>query len=91
MKWNDAALEQGIRDTIGIPEGDILLSDVWEMKQLDLENAGISDISALAELTNLEYLSLSGNNLENADALAPLINLRELKLNDNQLSDFWKI
>ena len=87
MEWNDAALEQGIRDTIGIPEGDILLSDVWDMKQLSLENAGISDISALTEFTNLEYLNLSGNNLENADALTSLTKLRELKLNDNQLSD----
>ena len=87
MEWNDAALEQAMRNITGIAEGDIMLSDVWGLQQLSLKDAGISDVSSLGELTNLNSLTLSGNDLENADALASLTNLKEVILDDNKLTD----
>ena len=47
----------------------------------------ISDITALAGLTNLRFLHLNSNRISDITALAGLTNLRELDLENNQISD----
>lgn len=47
----------------------------------------ISDISVLANLTNLESLTLDGNNISDISPLAGLTNLEYLFLQNNKISD----
>lgn len=77
IDWGDEALEAAMRDITGISEGDILLSDVWETVELDLSGRGVTDITALGEMTNLLFLDLRGNAV--AD-LSPLKNLTALSV-----------
>ena len=85
--WGDAALETAMRGITGIPEGDIMLSDVYECDALDLSGYGIANISALRELTNLVELDLSNNSLTDISALRELTGLRVLFLGGNGLGN----
>ncbi len=87
MDWKDANLEAGMREITDITEGDIMLSDVWEITELDLSECGISDISALSELTNLQKLELWKNNIGNISEISGLTNLQVLNLTSNAISD----
>ena len=55
--------------------------------RLDLPGRGLTDISALAELTGLEVLDLHGNELADVWPLAGLANLRRLDLSANRIED----
>ena len=55
--------------------------------RLDLPDRGLTDISALAELTGLEVLDLHGNELADVWPLAGLANLRRLDLSANRIED----
>lgn len=59
-------------------------SDVTE---LDLSGLGLTDISALADCTQLEYLDLSSNEISDISVLAAMPNLRTLDLTDNNVSN----
>lgn len=131
MDWkNQEDMEEQMRIKAGITEGDLMLSDVWEVQRLDLRYAyiydlspllelknlnmlmlsnttqclsdlsefqqlktlymscaGISDISFLAELTNLEELDISENHISDLTPLSGLKNLKYLYLYNNDLSD----
>ncbi|MEL6459468.1 MAG: DUF6745 domain-containing protein [Cyanobacteria bacterium J06621_15] len=56
-------------------------------KELDLDYPGISDLSPLATLKNLNYLWLSDNNISDLTPLQVLINLTGLVLSTNQIND----
>ena len=89
MEWGDEGLERGVRRRTMIEEGDIMLSDVWEITDFGnaLLNQGIKDISALGELTNIRYLYLDGNQISDITALGNLTNMENLILDRNQISD----
>jgi hypothetical protein len=53
---------------------------------LNLLNNQISDISPLAELTNLEWLNLGGNQISDISPLVGLVNLEQLFIHRNQIS-----
>lgn len=59
----------------------------FQLKQLNLMNNSLSDISNISSFTNLEVINLSHNLIDNipAKAFSKLTNLRTLLLNDNQL------
>ena len=63
--------------------GKTFTSDVTE---LDLSNCGITDISALAECTQLETLNLSGNSISSISALASMPRLRALDISGNAVT-----
>ena len=50
-------------------------------------NRGITDVSPLANLTNLEDLALGGNRITDVSALSGLTNLKFLGLSENNLTD----
>ncbi|MFT9038819.1 leucine-rich repeat domain-containing protein [Schleiferilactobacillus harbinensis] len=50
-------------------------------------NNGISDLSPLANLTQLQQLDLDDNNITDVSPLAKLTGLQELHLNTNKISD----
>ncbi|MCM1025120.1 MAG: leucine-rich repeat domain-containing protein [Roseburia sp.] len=87
MVWGDSNLETAMRRILGIAEGDIMLSDVWEMRTLSLSSSGISDVSALAELQNLTEVTLFGNQISDVTPLNGLTNLTWIDLGRNQISD----
>lgn len=87
MDWKDEGLAAAMARITGITDRDILLSDVWELTILNMGNSQISDISALAELTNLVTLRLERNQIGDISGLGSLTNLTELRLERNQISD----
>ena len=88
MDWQDANLEAAIRKITGIQTGDIMLSDVWEITELDLYGQDISNIDALSGLRNLQELDLGSNDISDISALSGLTNLTYLWLNNNNISDY---
>ena len=92
MEWNDDALKTKMQDITGIYDRDIMLSDVWEITELDLDlytgqELPISNITALGELSNLSNLDLYGNEIYDIQGLSGLKNLEMLNLTDNHVSD----
>lgn len=87
MDWKDKWLEEGMRSITHIYEGDIMLSDVWELTELNFLFSHIQDISALGELKNVTSLNLGENKLEDIDTLGSLTNLTVLQLNGNKITD----
>ena len=58
------------------------------LKVLNLDNnKGLSDISVLSNLTNLETLSIEGLELNNIDFVKDLTNLETLNLNNNKINN----
>lgn len=87
MNWQDPMLEMEMRRITGIEQGEILLSDVWDLRELSLRGCGIKDITALGELINLEYLDLGANRISDLTPLSGLSALRELILEENEAAD----
>lgn len=87
MDWRDEVLAAKMAEITGITDREIMLSDVWGLVKLDLQSAGISNISALGELTNLTKLWLSENNISDISGLSSLTSLQELSLDGNNISD----
>ena len=83
--------EKAIREAINLADDKPITIEILNNeKKLDLSEKGlsnISDISALANLTNLQTLNLSGNSISDIGALANLTNLTELNLSGNNISD----
>ena len=102
MEFNDEALESMIRSAMNIPEGDILVSDALEVRELDFQMDGndwtkprIHNLDALKYFTNLTYLNLGWavQNEENCfadvdiSALSALTNLEFLQMACVNISD----
>ena len=58
-----------------------------DITTIDLTNSGISDISVLAELKNLNHLNLYGNNVSDLTPLENLTKLTWLRLTNNNITD----
>ncbi|GIL71140.1 hypothetical protein Vretifemale_1751, partial [Volvox reticuliferus] len=61
-------------------------SDVKEIEELILTNKGATDVTALAQASNLRSLSLAFNSLASLSGLAPLVRLQSLNVSHNQLA-----
>ena len=62
------------------------LSNLVNLKKLELPSNYIKDINPLSKLTKLNYLDLSGNSIEDITSLSNMNNLQELYLNNNKVS-----
>ena len=98
IQWKDAALEAKMREITGIASGDIMISDVENITELNLSNPDdatddvkIKDISALSNLTRLTSLNMKNNSVSDVSALGGLTNLKALRLLNNQISDISAI
>ena len=98
IEWKDAALEAKMREITGIASGDIMISDVENITELNLSNPDdatddvkIKDISALSNLTRLTSLNMKNNSVSDVSALGGLTNLKALRLLNNQISDISAI
>ena len=63
------------------------LSELTQLKTLDLISNGVSDVAPLANLTRLQRLYLSHNNISDIAPLANLTDLYVLRLYDCDISD----
>ena len=80
-----------IRKTIGKPSGKLSQNDYDQVKSLDLSAKGLSDISLLEKLNNLEDLKLGGNEIQNTIPISGLTPLKKLDLAGNGISDLTAI
>lgn len=56
-------------------------------KKLNIQSKGITDISVLAQCTELEWLNLNNNNISDITPLSGLTSLKSLFLNHNNISN----
>ena len=84
VNWQDDALEAKMRVITGISDRKIMLSDVWEITELDLSNEWgeepVKTINALEKMGNLKVLDLSGTQVADLSILENLSYLEELDL-----------
>ncbi len=87
VSFPDAGLEAAIRDAIGKPSGDIYVSDLAGLTELDASGRNIADLSGIDNCTDLQRLYLHQNLISNLQPLAGLTGLQRLNLYDNQVSN----
>jgi len=66
---------------------EIYKSELAKIKNFQISNSGIKDLTGIESLTNLVYLNLSWSPLEDISQLTQLTNLTTLKLYNNKISD----
>ena len=97
LEFSDKALEDGIRDAMNKPAGDVTADDAALVTVLNLankgfddmnsKNGGVKDISALRYFTELRELDLSFNDIHDLSPLAELENLETLVFNGTSVED----
>lgn len=87
INFPDKNFEKVIRNYINKPTGDILKSDVENIRWLIAYNSNITDISGIENLTNLRQLFLSKNQIRDISPLKEMTNLTDLSIDENQISN----
>ena len=77
-------IEDKMREITGIADRDLMRSDVSGLTALHLEDCGIRDISALADLRSVQDLFLGGNRITDLSPLGKMAGLKQLYLCGNQ-------
>ncbi|NLD48800.1 MAG: hypothetical protein GX660_16675, partial [Clostridiaceae bacterium] len=84
--FTDKNLESAVRLAIGKNTGDLSISDLSKVTELNADGKGISDLQGIQYLVNMEELELSNNNIKIIDPLKSLIGLKKLSLAYNSLN-----
>ncbi len=87
VTFEDPAVTKAVRKAVDRPKGDIMLSDVINLKNLEIIGQGVKSLKGVEQLKNLEKLGLYANYI-NAGQLIYVKNLTKLKsldLADNNL------
>jgi alpha-tubulin suppressor-like RCC1 family protein/Leucine-rich repeat (LRR) protein len=83
----DSNLEAAIRDELGIPDGDITVSDMEHLYQLHAHSySEIQNLSGLEYAVNLGILYLEGNQISDLLPIRNLTQLRHLGIGGNSLN-----
>jgi hypothetical protein len=83
----DPNLAAAVRDEIGLESGDITSEDVEELTFLHGEGRGISDLTNIHCLVNLEVADMIANNISDGGPMIPLTKLTDIVLSENAISD----
>ncbi len=83
----DAKLEAALRTALNKPTGSIMTTDAKELKKLNLENKGISQIEGLQYFRGLTELILNKNNIKDITSLGSLTELTKLEFRNNKVKD----
>ena len=84
----DPNLRAAIAETLGKnPNAPITAEEMERLKELDVPDRGIHDLTGLHFAINLNELRLRENRITDISPIAGLINLRDLKLDYNLISD----
>lgn len=87
----DSNLESAIRQNIDQPSGDILLSAVQNIKQLDASGRQIESLKGIQSLSNLEELDISYNKIIDITPLRSLKKLRVLYAQYNEIETLMNL
>ena len=90
IEWSDSTLRDAVCNYLAF-DGTMTYKDASAVKELDLTEAGITDISDLEYFTRIETLDLAGNSVEDLSPLAGLHSLKSLHLENNKISDLSPI
>ncbi len=83
----DAKLRAAITKALGkAPGAPITVAEMRTLRNLEVENAGISDLTGLEFATNLTWLDLDNNSISDISGLRGLTNLTTLHLRGQPLS-----
>jgi hypothetical protein len=84
----DPIVEKAIREELKKPTGELTVTDLNKVKELDLENKELTDVpNGLDKLTNLKVLYLSRNKLTDVRDLEKLTQVKNIILSVNSLTD----
>lgn len=89
VTFEDEVVTKAIRKAIDKPKGDIKLSDVINLKELEIVAQGASSLKGIENLQNLEKLGLYANKITATDLfyIKNLTKLKSLDLAENNLFD----
>lgn len=89
VTFEDEIVTRAIRKAIDKPKGKIYLSDVINLKELEIVGEGASSLKGVENLENLEKLGLYANKITAKDLLyiKNLTKLKSLDLAENKLVD----
>ena len=88
----DPNLRAAIAEALGKnPNAPITAEEMERLKELDVPDRGIQDLTGIQFATKLEWLNLVGNQIFDLSPLAGLINLTNLSVSNNKISDLSPI
>ena len=87
VTFEDPAVTKAVRKAVDRPKGDIMLSDVINLKNLEIIGQGVKSLKGIEQLKNLEKLGLYANNIEGGQLMhvKDLVQLKSLDLAENKL------
>lgn len=83
----DSIMERNIRETIGLPNGDIHASDLQDLTDFIATEQGITDLTGIEYCIKLTFLHISGNEISDLTPLQNLTTLWAISIADNSVSD----
>ncbi|MGD7053925.1 leucine-rich repeat domain-containing protein [Sutcliffiella horikoshii] len=87
IPFEDANLEEAIRNSIGIYNRQITSGDLEKADYLNISGYEITSLDGLQFATNLKALNADHNNIKDVSPLADLTQLTDLVLWNNQITD----
>lgn len=87
IDFNDNCLEKAVRENINKATGGIYENEVRNIKELELSDYDIKDLTGLSKFVNLEKLYLDNNYIEDIDEIKSLTSLKVLYLQRNKIDD----
>lgn len=87
VTFEDPAVTKAVRKAVDRPKGDIMLSDVINLKNLEIIGQGVKSLKGVEQLKNLEKLGLYANNIKGGQLMhvKDLVQLKSLDLAENKL------
>lgn len=86
VHFNDANLEQALREQLGFATDRIIYSnELWEVKEFEMP-ATVTDYADLKWLPNLEVLTIKGGNFTTLEQISQLSKLHTLTITDSVVS-----
>jgi Leucine-rich repeat (LRR) protein len=86
VHFNDANLEQALREQLGFAMDRIIYSnELWELKEFEMP-ATVTDYADLKWLPNLEVLTIKGGNFTTLEQISQLSKLHTLTITDSVVS-----
>lgn len=83
----DESLKQAIATELGVAAAEITVEDMGQLKRLNCNNCGITNLSGLEYATILEDVDLSDNQITDISSLSNSTAIKFLDLSNNQISD----
>ena len=69
LNFHDAAFEKAVREALNLADDEMLTTDILRIKELDLSEKRLSDISDIASFKRLTTLNISSNEISDISAL----------------------